>query len=303
MGRAFAMLLGMFALAACGTRDNGESAPLRVLLIPADGGTESGTLADYRPIFDAVGRQTGTRFDLTVAQSYAAVVEAICGGGADIAFVGPATYLQADARGCAELLAVAVKGGRSVYYSGLFVHADAPIMSVSDLRGRRVALGDVNSTSSFILPVTMMMEAGLNPARDLAEVRITGSHVNSLSALAAGHVDAAALSLVSYERAVREGVPGADRLRLLARSGPIPYPPLIVSRRLSEDRRRRLRDAFDHVADAPGVRSEMIRGYGGGAVDGYDGHFPRERFRPMAQKMAMVSDTLKGELLRLSAER
>ena len=43
--------------------------PLRVLLIPADGGTESGTLADYRPIFDAVSRNTGLSFDLKVAQS------------------------------------------------------------------------------------------------------------------------------------------------------------------------------------------------------------------------------------------
>lgn len=93
--------------------------PLRVLLIPADGGTESGTLADYRPIFNAVARRTGMRFDLKVAQSYGGVVEAMCNNVADIAFVGPVTYLQARKRGCAEPLAVAVKSGRSVYYAGL----------------------------------------------------------------------------------------------------------------------------------------------------------------------------------------
>ena len=66
-----------------------EAKALNVLLIPADGGTESGTLADYQPIFNAVSRSTGLTFNLKVAQSYGAVVEGMCNGAADIAFVGP----------------------------------------------------------------------------------------------------------------------------------------------------------------------------------------------------------------------
>jgi phosphonate transport system substrate-binding protein len=171
-------------LAGCGATDgHAPRTPLNVALIPADGGTESGTLADYRPVFDAVSRETGITFDLKTAQSYGAVVEAMCNGTADIAFVGPVTYLQAQERGCAELLAVAVKNGRSVYYAGLFVAKDSPIRSVADLRGKRVALGDLNSTSSFIFPVTMLMAAGVDPARDLAAVRLAGTHSSSLSAL------------------------------------------------------------------------------------------------------------------------
>ena len=88
------------------TRQSQKTQALQVLLIPADGGTESGTLADYQPIFNAVSRNTGLTFDLKVAQSYGAVVEGMCNGAADIAFVGPVTYLQAKDRGCAELLAV-----------------------------------------------------------------------------------------------------------------------------------------------------------------------------------------------------
>ncbi len=79
-----------------------------------DGGTESGTIADYQPVFNAVSRSTGIKFDLKVAQSYGAVVEAMCGGRADVAFMGPVTYLQAQKRGCAKLLAVGVENGQSV---------------------------------------------------------------------------------------------------------------------------------------------------------------------------------------------
>jgi len=277
--------------------------PLHVLLIPADGGTESGTLADYQPIFNAIARTMGMTFDLKVAQSYGAVVEAMCTGGADIAFVGPVTYLQARDRGCAELLAVAVKDKQSVYYAGIFARKASPIHTLADLRGKRVAFGDVNSTSSFVFPLTMLMDAGIDPVKDLAAVRMTGSHASSLAALLQGQVDAAALSFESYDKAVREKVPGVLDVRVVARSEPIPYPPLVMKRRLPAKTREALKTAFQNIAKAPGITPEMIRGYGGAQVDGYDSAFPAARFNPAAQKMAAVSDALKGEILKKSAER
>lgn len=304
------ILLGALLLAAIATivwwrgtpAESATAAPLRVLLIPADGGTASGTLADYRPLFDAVAKRTGLQFDMKVAQSYGAVVEGMCNGAADIAFVGPVTYLQARQRGCAELLAVAVKDGRSVYHAGLFVPAAAPIATLADLRGRRVAFGDVNSTSSFVVPVTMLLDAGIDPARDLAGVRLLGSHASSLAALVAGRVDAAALSFESYEKAVREGVPGARGLRVLARSQPIPYPPLIVNKRVPAAIRDRLRAAFATIATAPGIRPEMIRGYGGGQVDGYDSAISPAMFDDVERQAARVTPALTDALLRRSGE-
>src|SRR3989337_1952996 len=195
MQRTFAWALAMLALvgvAGCRAQESDSGAvPLHVLLIPADGGTQSVTLADYRPIFEAVGNTAGLEFDLKVAQSYGAVVEALCNGTADIAFVGPVTYLQAHERGCAELLAVAVKNGQSEYFAGVFARKDSPISSLADLRGKSVAFGDVNSTSSFIFPIAMLMESGLDPVKDLGPLRLTGSHANSLAALIEGQVDAA----------------------------------------------------------------------------------------------------------------
>jgi phosphonate transport system substrate-binding protein len=273
-----------------------------VLLIPADGGTESGTLADYRPLFDAVAQRTGLRFDLKVAQSYGAVVEGMCNGAADIAFVGPVTYLQARRRGCAELLAVAVKDGRSLYHAGVFVPAASPVRTLADLRGRRMAFGDVNSTSSFVVPVTMLLDAGIDPARDLGGVRLLGSHASSLAALTEGRVDAAALSFDSYEKAVREAVPGARDLRVVARSAPIPYPPLIVGLRVPVKIRDALRRAFATIGTAPGIRPEMIRGYGGAQVDGYDTGITPAMFDGVGQQAARVTPALTDALLRRSGE-
>lgn len=297
-------IAALAALAACsGTEENVSTRQLDVLLIPADGGTESGTRADYQPLFDAVGNTADRHFDLKVAQSYGAVVEAMCNGTADIAFVGPVTYLQAKERGCAELLAVAVEDGQSIYYAGLFARNDSPIQTLADVRGKSVAFGDVNSTSSFIIPITMLMEAGIDPVKDLGALRLTGTHANSLAALIEGRVDVAALSFDSYEKAVRSGIPGARDLRVVARSEAIPYPPLIMNSRLPDDLKHELRQAFKNVENSPDIQPEMIRGYGGAQVDGYDTQFSSELFDSVARKMASLSDELKGEILKKSSER
>ena len=303
MARMFA-IAALAVLAACsGTQDNASTRQLHVLLIPADGGTESGTLADYQPLFDAVGNMADLNFDLKVAQSYGAVVDAMCSGTADIAFVGPVTYLQAKERNCAELLAVAVEDGQSIYYAGLFARNDSPIQTLTDVRGKSVAFGDVNSTSSFIIPITMLMEAGIDPVKDLGALRLTGTHANSLAALIEGRVDVAALSFDSYEKAVRSGIPGARDLRVVARSEAIPYPPLVMSSRLPDDLKQELRQAFKNVEKSPDIQPEMIRGYGGAQVDGYDTQFSSELFDSVARKMTRLSDELKGEILKKSSER
>jgi len=276
---------------------------LRVLLIPADGGTEDGTLADFRPVFSAVSRKTGVSFDLHVGQSYGAVVEAMTARLADIAFFGPVSYLEARQRGAAELLAVAVEDNASIYYAGIFVRAGSPIRSLADLRGKSVAFGDVNSTSSFAYPVAMIISAGLDPVKDLGPVRMTGSHASSLNALAAGQVDAACASFDSFEKAVQQNVLDPKTVRVLARSEPIPYPPLAMHPQLPDALKARLRAAFAEIHHAPGISPPMIRGYGGKQVDRYDTTASEETFAQVGGKLAAVTDQIKSEILRKAAQR
>lgn len=141
----FCLLLACFAGGAMGSAEAepAGAAPLRVLLIPADGGTEDGTKADFKPLFDALTRVTGLEFEVNVGQSYSAVIEGMCAGHADIAWFGPVSYLEARDRGCAELLGIEERSGSTHYYAGLFVLASSGIKSVAQLSGRRVALGSV----------------------------------------------------------------------------------------------------------------------------------------------------------------
>ncbi|WP_439534404.1 phosphate/phosphite/phosphonate ABC transporter substrate-binding protein [Polymorphobacter sp.] len=288
---------------ACSQVETPARETLRVILIPADGGTEDGTKADYQPIFQAVSRMTGLDFDIKVGQSYAVVVEALCNGGADIAFVGPVTYMQARERGCAEFLAVGVENNQSTYYAGIFTTAVSPIRTIADLEHRRVAFGDVNSTSSFVYPMAMIVDSGLDPVHDLAAIRMTGSHAESLAALVHGQADAAALSFDSFDKAVAEHAVDPAKIRIVAKSPPIPYPPLIMSSRLDAALKAKLRDAFSTVDKAPGVTPDMIRGYGGKKIDRYDTGYASAQFEVAGAVMAKLDDGLKADILRKASER
>ena len=280
---------------------NGGVAPqepaLRVVLIPADGGTADGTLADHRPVFAELSRATGLQFSLTATQSSGAAVQALCSGAADIAFLGPASFLAGRERGCIELLAMGVRQGQALYYSIILVQKDSPIQRLQDLKGRRLAVGDIHSTSSFQMPLIMLLEAGVNPARDLAAVRVSGSHPESLSALLHGHVDAAALSLNSYERALRNNVPGAAQLRILARSEPLPYPPFVMSTRLSPEIRARLVRGFRALASGQGGTKRALVGYAGDQLDGYLVDVSDEPFNRLAARLSRLTPEMRTQVL------
>lgn len=303
---AAALALGAAALLpahAQGVADGSKERPLRVLLIPADGGTESGTKADYLPVFNAIARTTGLHFDLKVGQSYGAVVEGMCNQLADVAFLGPVAYVQAHQRGCAQLLAVTVEKGASTYYAGMFAKADSPVKTLQDLKGKRMAFGDVNSASSFTFQMAMMLDAGMDPVKDLAAIRMTGSHANSLAALTQGQVDVAALSFDSYEKAVKQGAVDPRQIKVVAKSIAIPNPPLALNSRLSEPLKAQIKSAFASVHKAPGVTPDMIRGYGGKKVDAFDTNFSEAEFKVAGEKLAMLTDALKGEVLKKAAAR
>jgi phosphonate transport system substrate-binding protein len=282
-------------------RDGSKERPLAVMLIPADGGTEDGTKRDFLPLFGAVTTTQGLVFDVRVGQSYGAVVEAMANGQIDVAFFGPVSYMQAKKRAGAELLAVSVEHGSSTYFSGIFVASQAPFQKLSDLRGKALAVGDPESTSSFAVPLAMLLEAGVDPVKDLGRLVLAGSHVNALVACTEGRVDAAAASFLSFEKAVGERKIPTDKLRPIAKSEAIPNPPLAMHPGLPKEVKAKLREGFSGAHKAPGISPEQIRGYGGRKVDRYDVDYPDAEFLKMADKLQRV-DAMRADLLKMASQ-
>lgn len=308
---ASAMLIGLLGLFAQGCtaescpggRDGSDACPLRVMLIPADGGTASGTLADFQPLFDAVSRKTGLKFDIRVGDSYAAVIESMATGRVELAFFGPMSFMQARRRGAAELLAVAETDGLSIYHAGIFVRADSSLHTLEDLKGRSIALGDLQSASSFIVPVAEMIVNGFDPAADLGRVVLAGNHANALAAVEAGRADAAGASLLSHAKGVEDGGIAPGALRVLHKSAGIPYPPIAMHTALNETVKTKLREAFASLHEDPSIGPRGLRGYAGQPVDRFITDFPVEAFDELLERMSVVTPEVNQAMLRKAGQR
>lgn len=296
---------GMAALTISGAvladfPDGSKSNPLRVLMIPTDTGTNDIT-QDYKPVFDGITKHYGIHFDIKAGNSYAAVVEGMCNDQADIAWFGASTYGEANNRCGVDLLAVDVLKGESSYYSGIFVKKGNGINEISDLKGHSVAFGSTSSTSSFNFPVAMIIAAGVDPVKDLNKVIVAGSHSASLAALVEGKVDAAAASYNSFGKAVQKGAIDPDKFKPLAKSQPIPNPPLAMNKGLDSSLKAKLKEAFNTIHTK--IDPSKIRGYGGKKVDRYDAEFDEQKIFDALSKLGAVTKQVKEDMIDKAGQR
>jgi len=280
--------------------DGSKEHPLRVLMIPADTGSNDIT-QDYKPVFNGITKNYGIYFDIKAGNSYSAVVEGLCNNQADIAWLGASTFGEANERCGVDLLAVDVKKGDSSYYSGIFTRKDKGIKSLSDLKGKSIAFGSTSSTSSFNFPVAMLIADGVNPVKDFNKVIIAGSHSASLAALAEGKVDAAAASYNSFGKAVKKGAIDPSKFMPLAKSQPIPNPPMAMNKGLNNNLKIKLREAFNNIHTK--IDSSKIRGYGGKKVDRYDANFDEKKIFAALAKLGAVTKQVKADMVDKAGQR
>lgn len=298
VGIAAIMLTG--PVFAANVADGSKEHPLRVLMVPADTGTDDIT-KDYGPVFNGITKHYGIHFDIKAGSSYAAVVEGMCNNQADVAWYGASSYGEANEKCGVDLLAVDVKKGDSVYYSGIFTAKGNGIQSLKELKGKRIAFGSPSSTSSFNFPVAMLIAAGLDPVKDFKKVIIAGSHSASLAALAEGRVDAAAASYNSFGKAVKKGALDAKKFRPLAKSQPIPNPPLAMNKNLDSNVKTTLRKAFNNIHNL--IAADKIRGYGGKKVDRYDANFDEKKIFAALSKLGAVTKQVKVGMIDKAGQR
>jgi phosphonate transport system substrate-binding protein len=202
--------------------------------------------AAWAPLVEHLSGRLGVRIQPVPYPSYAELSQAMREQQVELALLAPLTYVMAKKENPAlEPLVQTLSEGKTSYSAYLFVERASPYRGVEDLRGARVAFVDRRSTSGFLMPYAQLLEAGISPERDLAEMVYTGSHVDSLFAVAHGQADAAA----SYadvlpwagEQALEQGWE-MPAFRVLGNAGRIPLDVLVAGSGVSEPLREVIRD-------------------------------------------------------------
>ncbi|MDO4443154.1 MAG: phosphate/phosphite/phosphonate ABC transporter substrate-binding protein [Slackia sp.] len=209
---------GSGAAASSGsTKDSSQGEPITMVWLPDN------SAADLTAAREAVGAAItaacGRPATLMTTTDYNVAIEAIASGNAQMAFLGPEGYVQANRKNAAVQAAFTNsddKGGLegACYYSRICVreedaelYKDGAGYSIAGLKGKSFSFVSATSTSGFKIPSSAIMdEFGLESSDVLlesgaffSEVLFGNSHAGSCVNLMNGDVDAAAFDDVDVD--------------------------------------------------------------------------------------------------------
>jgi len=175
----------------------------------------SRTSTTFTPLAGYLGQALGRPVELKVALDFSEAVRDLGEGRTQFAYLTPSTYVLAHERYGVTLLATALRRGKPFQHSAIICRRDAKLRTLADLQGRSFAFGDINSTSSHVVPRAMLLEAGVGVER-LGSYEHLGHHDAVAAAVLRGDYDAGAVMesvAAQYE---------AEGLMTLVQSPPIP---------------------------------------------------------------------------------
>lgn len=107
---------------------------------------------------------TGYDIEFLPVTNRTAAVEALRFKKVDFVLTGPAEYVVINKRTNANIV---VGFSRPDYFAVLISRADSPYTLAKQLKGQKVAMGSVGSTSKHLGPIQALADAGLKPMQDV----------------------------------------------------------------------------------------------------------------------------------------
>lgn len=241
--------------------------PFTLALVPTIGtarGAAASRAERAAPLIQYLERALGRPVHLAVAADYEASLAALRSGRLDAAVLGQVAALRALEGGGVEALVTPVgqTGQVATYESALVTRINSGIHDPAALRGRTLALVEAHSASGYLAPRALLREAGLDPDADV-DARLLGTHRAVAEAVIAGEVDAGGLHAGTLRPPGLERGPDYARLRVLARSQPIPRGPIAVRANLPLAQWRALADALLRVHQADPAAAAVLNLRGG----------------------------------------
>ncbi|AZS18495.1 phosphate/phosphite/phosphonate ABC transporter substrate-binding protein [Paenibacillus lutimineralis] len=211
--------------------------------------------AKAKPLEKLLSDKIGIPVKVSVSTDYNTIIEAMASKKVDVGFLPPTAYVLAKEKGAAEVILQAQRFGVQddtgapttdlvdFYKSMLIVKKDSSIQSVADLKGKKIAYQNVTSSAGFVWPAAKLMDAGLDPLKDVEAITVKG-HDQGVLAVLNGDVDAAAI-FQDARNTVKKDYPSVfEDTRVLAFTEPIPNDTISVRSDMSQEWIEKLQNAF-----------------------------------------------------------
>ena len=209
---------------------------------------------DLKPISDYLSERLGVKVEAFTASNYIGVVEGIGSGSVDFGIIPPFSALLAQKQSNAKpILTSKGKTGKPGYTAELYVRKDSGIKNLQDVKGKKVAFVDPSSSSGYIYPGAMLVEAGLNLEKDIS-YQFSGGHDKSLQLLLNKDVDVIATFDGVEDRYAKDFPQAKTDIQKLATSDMIPGIMVTVSSKMDKDLQDKLEKALRDIENDPKLK-------------------------------------------------
>jgi phosphonate transport system substrate-binding protein len=258
--------VAVFALVGCQASDNttnGSASPnaqsaaavdpsvsdpktLKVALLPDE--NASTIIKNNQGLEKYLEEKLGKDVELVVTTDYSSMIEAASNGRLDLAYFGPLSYVLAKTKSNIEPFAALRKDGETTYKSVIIANINSGVTSIEQAAGKTVAFGDQASTSSHLIPKSMLAEKGLQPKTNYQEV-FAGSHDAVALAVQNNNAQVGGLSKPIFASLIERKIIDSNKVKVLAESKPFPQYPWTMRSDLNPELKAKIRAAFIEMND------------------------------------------------------
>jgi phosphonate transport system substrate-binding protein len=226
---------------------------IRVGMIPGSGAT-TGSADDQKTLQSYLSDSLGVPVKLVVPKDYNATVEGLGNGSFDFAILGAVGYVKAHEK--FGIVPLVQRDVDKEFHAVFITQSSSSINSLGDLKGKRFAFGDIVSTSGHVMPYRSMVEAGIDPGKDLQWSRFTGSHAATVQAVAAGVADAGSVDESVFKSLVADGKVDGSKLRVFFTTPPFVDYVWAARKEVDDAMQKKFAEAFLHLS--PGRDDKVL---------------------------------------------
>jgi phosphonate transport system substrate-binding protein len=239
---------------------------LRVALLPDE--SPSTVIKNNQPLKEYLEKTLGKKVELIVTTDYSSMIEAMRNGRLELAYFGPLSYVLCKSKCAVEPFAALQRGGSTTYQSVVIANVASGVASVEEIRGKRMAYGDPASTSSHLIPKSILAEKGLR-VKEHYEEHFVGNHDAVAKNVEQGNAQAGGLSKPIFDSLVDRKVIDPAKVRVLAESKPYPQYPWTMRSDLDAGLKTRIKSAFLELKDKNILKPFKADGFGPIADEDY----------------------------------
>lgn len=219
---ALVLALTLFAVVGVNAASYPDPQTLKVALLPDE--NASTIIKKNQALKDYLKEKLGKDIELIVTTDYSSMVEAMRHHRIDIAYFGPLSYVLAKQKSDIEPFVAVERGGSTTYQGVIIANGSSGVTRIEDIKGKNMVYGDQASTSSHLIPKSMLAEKGLKAKVNYNE-HFVGAHDVVALTVQNGRADAGGLSKTIFQSLVERKTIDPQKVKVIAESKPFPeYP-------------------------------------------------------------------------------